>query len=282
MRRAQVIIASDRGERAPQIARSLGCGSQTARDAIHDFNERGLAALAAKSSRPKRTRDVFDEEGAEALRGLLHRSPREFGRRTRACGRSRWRRRSPSRRGSPRGGSRARPSGPLFRACSGYAGNGPNAGSPPPTPCTKGKKEARPADGGGRWESGVGSGLPGRVLVEPGGAAHPFSSFSEKGEPHRMIQRSVAEDDPEPKAISCYGLYLPQIGGEMWLRFVECRPVSGLTTRFVSWCAEELEAAGKKVLLLISGTTPLGTSPRSSGDGSENTRAGRSRTAAVG
>src|SRR5215203_2157252 len=47
MRRAQVIIASDRGERAPQIARSLGCGSQTARDAIHDFNERGLAALAA-------------------------------------------------------------------------------------------------------------------------------------------------------------------------------------------------------------------------------------------
>jgi transposase len=85
MRRAQIILASDRGdrgERAPRIARSLGCGSQTARDAIHDFNERGLAALAAKSSRPKRTRDAFDEEGAEALRGLLHRSPREFGRRT--------------------------------------------------------------------------------------------------------------------------------------------------------------------------------------------------------
>src|SRR5918995_4076117 len=28
MRRAQVILASERGERAPQIARSLGCGSQ--------------------------------------------------------------------------------------------------------------------------------------------------------------------------------------------------------------------------------------------------------------
>jgi hypothetical protein len=78
-----------------------------------------------------------------------------------------------------------------------------------------------------------------------------LSSFSEKGEPHRMIQRSVAKDDPEPKAISCYGLYLPQIGGEMWLRFVDGRPVSGVTTRFLSWCAEELEAAGKKVLLLI-------------------------------
>jgi hypothetical protein len=33
-----------------------------------------------------------------------------------------------------------------------------------------------------------------------------------------MIQRSVAEEDPEPKAISCYGLYLPRIGSEMWLR----------------------------------------------------------------
>jgi transposase len=83
MRRARVILASNRGERAPQIARSLGCGSQTARDAIHDFNERGLGALAAKSSRPKRTRDAFDEEeGADALRGMLHRSPREFGRPT--------------------------------------------------------------------------------------------------------------------------------------------------------------------------------------------------------
>jgi hypothetical protein len=26
----------------------------------------------------------------------------------------------------------------------------------------------------------------------------------------RLIQQSVAKDDPEPKAISCYGLYLPQ------------------------------------------------------------------------
>ena len=82
LRRCQILLASARGEHLPRIAENLGCGSQTARNAIHDFNERGLAALAAKSSRPKRTRDAFDEEGAEALRGLLHRSPREFGRRT--------------------------------------------------------------------------------------------------------------------------------------------------------------------------------------------------------
>ena len=49
------------------------------RDAIHDFNARGLDALVAKSSRPRRTRDAFDEQSAESLRELLHCSPREFG-----------------------------------------------------------------------------------------------------------------------------------------------------------------------------------------------------------
>ena len=54
MRRAQIILASSRGERASTIARSLGCGSQTVRDAIHDFEARGVDALVAKSSRPLR------------------------------------------------------------------------------------------------------------------------------------------------------------------------------------------------------------------------------------
>jgi transposase len=74
-----MLLASSRGEHAPKIAESLGCGQQTVRDAIHDFNERGVDALVARSSRPKRTRDTFDEESAEALKEMLHRSPREFG-----------------------------------------------------------------------------------------------------------------------------------------------------------------------------------------------------------
>ena len=80
LRRSQMLLASSRGEEVPQIATSLGCGQQTVRDAIHDFNARGLDALTPGSSRPRQTRDAFDEESAEALRGLLHRSPREFGR----------------------------------------------------------------------------------------------------------------------------------------------------------------------------------------------------------
>jgi hypothetical protein len=77
-----------------------------------------------------------------------------------------------------------------------------------------------------------------------------LKAWSADGEPLRLVQRSVAKDDPEPKAISCYGLYVPQIG-QTWLRFVDGRPVSSITRRFLSWCTEKLEAAGKKFLLLV-------------------------------
>ena len=80
LRRSQMLLASSRGEEVSQIATNLGCGRQTVRDAIHDFDERGLDALTAGSSRPKRTRAVFDEKSAEDVREMLHRSPREFGR----------------------------------------------------------------------------------------------------------------------------------------------------------------------------------------------------------
>ncbi|HEX2097791.1 MAG TPA: transposase [Rubrobacteraceae bacterium] len=56
--------------------------------------------------------------------------------------------------------------------------------------------------------------------------------------------------DPEPKAVSCYGLYLPEFE-ETWLKFVDGRPVSSITTRFLQWSCKQLQAAGKKVLLLI-------------------------------
>jgi hypothetical protein len=76
-------------------------------------------------------------------------------------------------------------------------------------------------------------------------------SFSEEGEPLRLVEQSVAKDDPDSrKAISCYGLYVLELD-KTWLRFVDGRPVSGITTRFLSWCTEKLEAAGKKVFVLI-------------------------------
>jgi transposase len=77
-----------------------------------------------------------------------------------------------------------------------------------------------------------------------------LSSWAEEGKPLRLLQKSVARDDPEPKAISCYGLYLPQID-QTWLRFVDGRPVSSTTTQFLQWSCQKLEAAGKKKVLVL-------------------------------
>src|SRR5918995_4961968 len=79
LRRCQILLASSRGEHPPRIAENLGCGSQTVRNAIHDFNERGLDALQAGSSRPREVHAAFDEGGIETLREMLHHHPSEFG-----------------------------------------------------------------------------------------------------------------------------------------------------------------------------------------------------------
>ena len=57
-----------------------------------------------------------------------------------------------------------------------------------------------------------------------------------------------SEDESDPEAISCHGLYLPELE-ETWLRFVDGRPVSGITMRCRWWCSEKLLADGEKVLV---------------------------------
>jgi transposase len=80
LRRCQILLASSRGENAYHIARSLGCNPQSARNAIHAFNERGLPeALQQGSKRPHTIHRAFDPERGEALRELLHQKPRKFG-----------------------------------------------------------------------------------------------------------------------------------------------------------------------------------------------------------
>jgi len=72
----------------------------------------------------------------------------------------------------------------------------------------------------------------------------------------RLVEQAVAKDDPDPKALACYGLLLradptdQDATDEMWLRFVDGRPVSPATTDFLDWCCRKLQAAGKDALLL--------------------------------
>ncbi len=83
LRRCQILLASDRGKNAYQIAHELGCNPQTARNAIHAFNEKGLEeALKPGSKHPHTVHRAFEPEQAEALRELLHHKPRKFGKDT--------------------------------------------------------------------------------------------------------------------------------------------------------------------------------------------------------
>src|SRR5690242_2835698 len=79
LRRCQILLASSRGERAPAIAKVLGCDDQTVRNVINGFNADGLCVLQARSCRPHRLRTALRTEDGERLRDLLHRSPHEFG-----------------------------------------------------------------------------------------------------------------------------------------------------------------------------------------------------------
>src|SRR5919112_2086952 len=172
MRRSQILLVSSRGERAPKIALNLGCASQTVRDAINDFNQRGLLALQAKSSRPKRTRDAFDRKSAEELREMLHRSPRECGDQT-----SLWTLAMASEAAFEEGLTEERVSGETVRATLsrllGVRWMRAKRWITSPDPLYERKKASRSTDGSGRGQSRhLGGGLLGRVLVEPGGPTH--------------------------------------------------------------------------------------------------------------
>lgn len=89
--------------------------------------------------------------------------------------------------------------------------------------------------------------------------AHPrMHSWSPDGESLHLVEQSPDKDDPDAKALACYGLLLrwpavepAEATEEVWLRFVDGRPVSSITTQYLAWCCEKLAARGKMALLLI-------------------------------
>ena len=85
VRRCQILLASAEGQPTTAIAGSLRCTDQTVRNVMHACHHRGLAVLQPLSSRPHTTSTLFDAGACEALRVLLHQSPRTFGQPT-----SRW------------------------------------------------------------------------------------------------------------------------------------------------------------------------------------------------
>jgi hypothetical protein len=84
-----------------------------------------------------------------------------------------------------------------------------------------------------------------------------LASWAEDATPLRLVEQRVVRDDPDPKALACYGVLLRQWNDagqrdeRMLLRFVDGRPVSTVTTQFLAWCCARLAAEGTSALLLV-------------------------------
>ena len=269
LRRCQIVLASARGERAPAIARALGCSDQTVRNAIRAFDARGVAALAAGSSRPHTIHAAFDAAAAERLRALLHRSPREFGHADQrldagAGGRGGLRRRADRARASAT--RRSAPRWPGWAS----AGGGPSAGSPAPTRRTPKKTAPRPPDRPGRgriptgrWASRTRSG--GAGWRRP--ALHAWTRRRRRcGWSSRRWPRTT----PTPRrwpATGCWCAQAPPAPEAVWLRFVDGRPVSAADHPVPGLVLRAAGGAGARRRCCWSGTTPPGTSARRCGAG---------------
>jgi transposase len=87
-------------------------------------------------------------------------------------------------------------------------------------------------------------------------------TWAEQGAFTRLVEQAVAKDDPDPKALACYGLLLradsttADGADQMWLRFVDGRPVSAVTIDYLDWCCRKLQAAGNEALFLIWDNAP--------------------------
>jgi len=73
----------------------------------------------------------------------------------------------------------------------------------------------------------------------------------------KLVEQVDHKDDPDPKAIACYGLYVrwteetQSVAEHVWLRFVEGNPRSHPTISYLEWLETQLEAVGKHVLVLF-------------------------------
>ena len=72
-----------------------------------------------------------------------------------------------------------------------------------------------------------------------------------------LVQQTPRKEDPDPKALACYGMLVrwmtadAQLLEQMWLRFVDGRPVSAITIPFLEWCCAKLQAIGKRALVVV-------------------------------
>jgi transposase len=247
LRRSQVLLASSRKQRSSEIARNLSCAIQTVRNAIHAFEQEGLACLKQASSRPKTVQAQFDQAKCEVLRSLLHQSPRMFGYKA-SC----WTLALAAEVCLEQGLTVKQVSIETIRQALKRLGVGWQRAKhwiTSPDPEYSRKKRRRDAlialAQRCGWEIGYLDEVWWSRLSQPN-----LHSWSEQGEPLRLQAFAVEKQDPDPKAQACYGLF-SATSGRMHLRFVAGRPVSQVTIDFLEWLCERVQTQGRNVLVLI-------------------------------
>jgi transposase len=255
LRRAQILLASDQGERVSQIAARVGFSRQGVRVVIHAFEQTGLAVLERRSTRNHTFYYCFDTASAEALRVLLHKSPRNFGKET-----SVWTLPLVAEVAYAQGLTAWRVSDETIRATLARMGvhwMRAKHWMTSPDPAYARKKARRDrlirlAEQRPDWLLGFEDEVWFSRLAQPS-----LQVWQDADHAIRLVEQTVAPDDPDPKAIACYGLLARywtathRRAEAMWLRFVAGRPVSAVTINFLRWCAKQAAALGKRAVLLI-------------------------------
>src|SRR5437763_4781073 len=255
LRRAQIVLASAAGERSGQIAPRVGFTTQGVHDVIHAFNERGLDVLRPGAHHPGGVVSAFDTPRALALRDLLHQSPRLFGQDA-----SLWTLGLADRVAYEQGLTATRVSGVTIRntlARMGVRWRRAKEWITSPDPEYARKKARRDrlirlAQRHPDWLLGFADEVWWSRLAHP--ALH---AWQDDAHPLHLVAQTVARDDPDPKALACYGLLMrcwdqPEARREeLWLRFVDGRPVSAVTIDFLAWCAARAQERGKRAVLVI-------------------------------
>jgi transposase len=256
LRRCQILLASAAGQRAPRIARALGCDDQTVLNAIRAFEAVGLDCLARGSTRPRHVpHAAFDDSRRARLRDLLHRPPRAYGKPT-----SVWTLDLAAEVSVEQGLTASRVSRETIRAALrrlGVAWRRAKRWITSPDPAYRRKKHARDRllrliEAHPDWALGDEDEVWWSRLAQP-----MLRTWTEPERRLRLVEPTVSRDDPDPKALACYGLLARWVEPDgtrqerLWLRFVDGRPVSAITTPFLAWCCARLAALGKRALLLV-------------------------------
>lgn len=247
VRRCQILLASRRRKTPSKIALELGCSDQHVRNVIKAFNEGGLKCLERQSTRPKTVEPLIRGDKLDRLEEILHQSPRLYEKPN-----SNWTLNLVCEVCYEIGITPYQVSDETIRKAIhrlGHSWNKAKRWITSPDPAYLRKKAAR--DRLIRLSKSNPSCVLGyldqtwwsRITQTLG------YNWCDPKELH-MECLTFPKEDPDPKALVCYGLWLPQLD-DLWLRFVLGRPVSAVTIDFLDWALWRLEKMDKTALFLV-------------------------------